>query len=902
MQINFEKILKHAEERLQRQAGTKTEDHLNLFKKFLKIENQRLKMWHASGGSGREVAEGRSHLVDAVIQHVFKIADEEYREVYGQESISCVVAALGGYGRRELNPFSDVDIMFLFPREMNRYVDVIVNKVLYMLWDVGFHVGHSVRSIADAIRFGRDDLVSRTAMMESRFLVGDKNIYDAFLKQFHGQVEERGKEIYLGHKFQEFMDRHQTQGVSAFVQEPDVKEGTGGLRDLHFILWVGSVLYGAATLPSLLEKKIISPEDYKWLSTAYDFLLKVRTELHYQAGKKYDSLTLDMQPKVARALGYEDGPIHSAVEQFMRDYFFTARDIERYVLLRAHRWLAEKEGLLAKLRAWVTPKKERDGFLFQRGEIFPSGPTIFQEVPLRLIRLFQYAQETGGRLSEELKDLIRNHLKFVSRQIQASPEARDIFLEILSHPGSVASTLRAMHDSGVLGKYLPEFGRLTCMVQYDFYHKYTTDEHILHVIDFMDEVAEGKKPETVPYHRRLNKVENPALLYFGLLMHDIGKGLGGGHSQKGADITVRVCQRLGLSADFTERARFLVDQHLTMAHLSQRRDLNDPSLISIFANTVKDKQNLVMLHLLTFCDGCGTGSKVWTQWKEILLWELFDRTSQELEEGAKSREKELLQAKQKHWDFIRERMNQIPEKQILDHFEKMPLKYIRYTPFDHIALHLDLVERVSKEKVAVTWREASASFSEVTVCTQDQPGLFYKIAGTLSLNQINILSASINTRTDGIILDAFQVCDRGGKPVSDQERQQKMVEDLKLVLSGELDLNASLQKELEKWERARRKPLETPHPKVKFDNFISEKFTVIDVQVEDRLGLLYTIAHTLSSLGLSIFFAKIGTEKNQAYDVFYVGDVLGKKIVDETRLKRIKETLEQELTQKVAQV
>jgi len=317
MQINFGKILKHAEDRLQRQAGTKTEDHLNLFKKFLKIENQRLKMWHCYGGSGREVCEGRAHLVDAVIQHVFRIADEEYRESYGQESIHCVVVALGGYGRQELNPFSDVDIMFLYPKEMNRYTDVMVNKVLYMLWDVGFQVGHSVRSIPDALRFGREDMVSRTAMMESRFLVGDKNIYDTFWAQFQEHVLVKYQDAFVRHKSQEILERHKTHGTSAFVQEPDVKEGTGGLRDLHYLLWIATALYRARTLKVLRQLGRMSEQELRILEHAYDFLLRARTELHYQSNKKNDSLSLEMQPKVAKGLGYEDSGVHPAVEQFI---------------------------------------------------------------------------------------------------------------------------------------------------------------------------------------------------------------------------------------------------------------------------------------------------------------------------------------------------------------------------------------------------------------------------------------------------------------------------------------------------------------------------------------------------------------------------------------------------------
>lgn len=900
MQINFEKILKHAEERLQRRRGAKTEDHLHLFKNFLKVENQRLKMWHCYGGSGREVAEGRSHLVDAIIQHVFRIADEEYREIYGQESISVVVVALGGYGRRELNPYSDIDIMFLYVKEMNRYIDVIVNKVLYMLWDVGFHVGHSVRSIADAIRYGREDLVSRTAMMESRFLVGDKNIYDTFLKQIKDQVLRKNKENYVSFKIQEFLDRHQQYGTSAFVQEPDVKEGTGGLRDLHFLLWISSVLSEASTLEALREKVLISAQEYKVLSHAYDFFLRVRTELHTQGNKKNDTLTLDVQPKVAKALGYQDRANLAAVEWFMRDYFFTARDVQQFALLFANRLKARKKSFLRELLLSLRPKKTRDGLVFRREEIHPEHRAIFQEEPLRLMRLFREEQESGCRLSEELKDLVRNHLKFVNRQIQIAPEARRIFIEILSQAGQVGPALRSMHETGVLGKFLPEFGRLTCMVQYDFYHKYTSDEHILRVIDFMDGVARGELPETEPYHKLVAKVENPAILCFGLLMHDIGKGLGGGHSQKGAEITARVCSRLGLDADFAARARFLVESHLTMAHLSQRRDLNDPNLISIFARTVKDKQNLLMLHLLTFCDACGTGSKVWTQWKEKLLWELFDRALQELETGGKTREKELLEAKQKQWAFIRERLQKIPEKKILDHFEKMPPKYVQYTPFELIEVHLELVDRVGREGVSVQWRNVDPSHTEATICTTDQPGLFYKLAGTFSLNQINILSASINTRTDGLILDTFQVCDRNGRAITDGALHQRVEQNLRQVLRGEISLEDALQKEREKWERQRKMPEGKVRPKVKFDNFISEKFTVIDVQAQDRLGLLYTIAHTLTDLGLSIFFAIIATEKNQAYDVFYVGDQAGKKIIDEDRLKKIKEGLEAALNQKSA--
>lgn len=902
MKIEFEKILSHAEEKLQRQKGVATEDHLKLFKNFNKVESERLHKWHNHGASGLEVAQGRSHLLDALIQQVFQIADEEYREKESAPISPLTIIALGGYGRQEMNPGSDVDIMFLHAQNLDHYVDVVANKVLYMLWDIGFQVGHSVRSLIDTTRYGKEDLVSKTAMLESRYLVGDSALFDQYQALLKKQLAFSSKKLFLTLKIEEMADRHKSHGSSTLVTEPDVKEGVGALRDLHTLLWMSRVLLGVNSFDELLEKGHISKKEHKVLTHTHEFLLRIRNELHFIANKRFDFLSLEMQPKVAEALGYKDKQNYSAVEVFVREYYFRTREVQEIVLLHAKKWSNPPKKLTQILKPVLGWKRIRDGFEFYRGEIYPRTDSVFQEDPLRLLRLFRHLQKTGSVLSEELKDLIRHHLGLIDSKYCSSPKASEIFLNILSRSGKVGLALRAMHETGVLGRYLPEFGRITFMVQYDFYHKFTTDEHILRVVDNLDHVVNLKLPEWRSYDEVFDSVKDVSLLYLSLLLHDVGKGLGGGHSHKGAEMSLLIGERLGLSSEQIDQLYFLVEHHLTMTQLSQRRDITDDNLIVAFSAIVKNKQNLNMLHLLSFCDSLGTSTGVWTKWKEELLWQLYWFTVSVLEKGPRSKENELLELRDKQREFVEKKEAEISEDQVLEHFDAMPPKYIRYSSIEDITTHLKLVEALSKEKLSVDWRETDLGYSVVTVCAADSPGLFYKIAGTLSLMHLNILSAEINTREDGVVLDSFYVSRGEARAVPADGFKEKFKDRLLRVLNQQMSLEEELHKEFEKEEKKKKRLLPESPPKIKFDNYISESYTVVDVQGDDHIGFLYTVSRAIAALDLSIYFAKISTEKTLAYDVFYVGDKFGKKIESEDLLLQIKGALVQELTQKPAEV
>ncbi len=901
MKIEFEKILSNAEDLLQRQVGAATEDHLKLFKNFNKVESDRLQKWHTHGASGLEIVKGRAHLLDAIIKHVYKIADEEYREKESEPPSPFTIIALGGYGRQEMNPYSDVDIMFLHSKNVDRYVDVVANKILYMLWDIGFQVGHSVRSLMDVNRYIKEDVVSKTAMLESRFLVGDKSLFIQYQSLLQKHLANTNSRLYVTVKAEELFDRHRNNGFSILVTEPDIKEGVGGLRDLHTLLWMARVLYGTSSLEELRAREILSEKEYKVLSHAYELLLRVRNELHFLSKKRYDFLSLEMQPKVAEALGYKDRPNYSAVELFVREYYFRTREVQDVVLLFAKKWsdLPKKWQWIKPLLGW---KRVRDGFEFYQGEIYPQHENIFQEDPLRLLKLFRYFQKTGARLSEELKELVRNHLGLIDKPFRFSLDASEIFLKILSRKGKVGLALRAMHETGVLGKYIPEFGRITFMVQYDFYHKYTTDEHTMRVVDNLDMIVKDALPEWRSYDEIFEQVENVPLLYLSLLLHDVGKGMGGGHSHKGAILSRKICERLGLSEQNKDIVCFLVEHHLTMTQLSQRRDINDDNLILAFSAIVKDKQNLFMVHLLSFCDSLGTSTGVWTKWKEELLWQLYWMTYSVLDNGPKSKEAELLEIREKQRQFLEQKKSDLTEDEVHTHFDLMPPKYIRYTSIEEIDSHLRLVHKLSEEKVCLEWNETDMGYSIVTVCTSDQPGLFYKVAGAFSLNGINILSAEINTRKDGIVLDSFYVSRGQSQSVSKKGYCEKFQNKLLQILNKEINLEEAIQKKLEEVEKRKKRLLPIAPTKVKFDNYISENFTVVDVQGEDRVGFLYTIAHAIANLDLAIYFAKISTEKTLAYDVFYVGDKFGKKIDSEDLLLQIKEALERELMEIPAQV
>ena len=911
----LEKVLRHAEERLVVKSGTRPAEVLGIYKKFLKVEEHRNRLLHRAGGGGREIAQGRAQVMDVLLRHAFKAADEHYRQNQSAEPVAVALVAIGGYGRGELSPYSDIDIMFLHDTpargsKNHSYIASVVEQVLYMLWDIGLKVGHSTRTVSEAVTQANKDMQSKTSMIESRFLIGDDKIHELFRQRLLKECVKGHEDAYIAARIEDQKLRHEKFGDTIYLQEPNVKGGCGGLRDCQNLIWMSFFKYGTLNLSELRQRGFLEATEQRQLESAYDFILRVRNSMHYMTNRACDVIGIGLQPQIATEFGYRQHDLLRRTEAFMRDYYMHSRNVFLLTNALAERMALKppktfRLGVLLGRRAHKP--EEVDGFVISAGMISASAPGIFKPDPLRLIRLFRLAQQREVELSPELRTQIRQNLKLVDRSFQCATEARDTFLGILQHKGQVARILRLMHEVEFLGKYIPEFGRLTCLVQHEFFHRYTADEHTLQVIEHLDRIIDADAAPHASYKKIFQQIERPHVLYLALLLHDVGKAANvDHHAEASLEMTRKVAQRLHLGAEETAQLLFLVRDHLKLSMLSQRRDIDDQATIDAAARIVKNEVNLSLLLLLTFADAAGTSLKTWTEWKEALLWELYRRTKQALAGADRARNILSRRIEQLYKEVSTELKNELPLEEIYSHFELMPASYYINTTAEDVTRHLKLIHRFLTRQLevedaaqalvpVVDWQSFPAqSYSRVSIATWDRLGLFSKICGALASAELNILRANVYTRGDHVVLDVFDVCDKDLAAVTDQRAIQAAEGMLERMLSNRETVG--FQEVL-----ARLRAVRGATPKIReiriptaieFDNEISKGRTIVEIQTEDRLGLLYTITHTLTELGLDISFAKVSTEKGAAIDTFYVQDQLGNKITEPSHLASIQAKLQ----------
>ncbi len=912
----MEKVRQHAVERLILKAGSKPSEILDLYKRFLKVEEHRLRMAHHAGGGGREIAAGRANVMDIALRHIFEAATEHYRQNQSLLTVPLALVAIGGYGRGELSPYSDIDIMFLHSGEgrglkPHPYVKATVQQVLYMLWDIGLKVGHSTRSISEAVSQANKDMQSKTSLIESRLLAGDKGLHDKFRTAMVKDCVRGHEDQYIAERMEDQRIRHEKYGDSVCLQEPNVKNGCGGLRDFQNLIWMAFFKYDALKLADLRKLGFLEAAEQRQLELAYDFILRVRNSMHYMTSRSCDVIGLGLQVEIANEFDYRQHDLLRRTEAFMRDYYMHSRNIFLLTNALAERMALTKSRKTARLVAFIGRRMRKeealDGFLFRDGVISASGPGIFKEDPQRLIRVFLHAQQRGAELSPDLRTLVRLNLRLVDRSFQFSQQTRETLLAILQHKGQVARILRLMHEVEFLGKLVPEFGRLTCLVQHEYFHRYTADEHTLQVIEHLDRIIDAVEPPHASYRRQFQQLEHSHVLYLAVLLHDVGKAANvAHHAEASAEMARKVAHRLRLGPDETAQLLFLVRDHLKLSMLSQRRDIDDHATIEAAGRIVRNEAWLDSLLLLTFADAAGTSIKTWSEWKEALLWELYRRTKQLL--AGQERAKNILSRRieQLYGEVSIKLKDKLPLEEIYSHFELMAASYYINTSADEVSRHLLLIHQFLMRQLdvdepedalvpVVEWQALPAQgHSQVSICTWDRLGLFSKICGSLAFAEINILSAHIYTRSDHVVLDIFEVCDRQFAAVS----EPKMIQTAETMLQRTLtnmevidfhQLLARMRATRGAIPRIREVSIPTI---IEFDNDISKTRTIIEIQTEDRLGLLYTITQTMSDLGLDISFAKIATEKGAAIDSFYVQDQLGNKITDQTRLDAIQDRLE----------
>ena len=897
------KIEAAAEARLSFSPNADAAEKLARYKNFLKVETHRLKLLHRAGAGGREICQGRAAILDALVRHLWDSAKASLSPPMQKEFPVIALVAIGGYGRAELNPHSDVDFMFLHEGQVNAGKPLpalakVMDGILYPLWDVGLKIGYSVRNLDDCIKVANTDMQSKTSLIEARLIVGNETLFSKFQKTVVAKCVVGYEEKYIAARLEDQAGRRTKHGNSACMQEPNLKNGCGGLRDFQNLPWMAFFKHRTRSLADLQTKEFVTATERKQLEAAYDFVLRVRTELHYHTNRAQDVLGKNVQPAVASNLGYSERSPSERIEKFMRDLYVHMRNIflitrtleQRMALLPAMQKRLSLRALLPQRRR--TPPEPVDGFIFTDTEICAAHNRIFHDSPRRLMRVFLFAQQRSLPLHPDLAQLIRNRVSLVDKKFLNDEHVRETFLTILEKRGEVASVLRMMHEVNFLGKYIPEFGKLTCLVQHEFYHQYSADEHTLVCLEQLDKIWAATTPPYNRYEPIFQKLERPGVLYLALLLHDVGKAAEhekGRHADVGAALALRAAKRLRLDAVATDTLNFLVEKHLLMAVTSQRRDLDDATVIRTFAREAGSVEKLNLLALLTFADSQGTSDNLWSGFKDSLLWQLHSRALTLLEGGT-----EFRRASENARAELRAEVRDLAPGRIADeevdaHFRLLPQRYFEIHTAAQIHDDLELTHRFMHRLIVENQRtlapitawidEPDRGYSLVKICTWDRAGLFGKIAGTLSAAGLNILGAQIFTRTDGIALDTFFVNDgRTGTPAS-REQREKFSDLIETVLTGEdVNLTQLIARQARATPRYSGYIGERIGTQIRFDNDASADRTLIDIETEDRLGLLHTISQTFAELHLDISAARITTERGAALDSFYVREIEGGKI------------------------
>jgi len=841
--------------------------------------------------SGNDCVAERSFLVDQIVRVLFDHAVDHlaWRGVPTTgERLS--VLAIGGYGRGELAPLSDVDLLFLLPYKETPFSEQVVEFILYSLWDAGLKVGQAVRSIDENILHAKADMTVRTALLDARWIWGDQALAAEFKRRFHKEIVEGSGAQFVQAKLAERGARHEKTGDSRYRLEPNVKDDKGGLRDLHTLYWIAKYLYGVSDVRRLADLGLIDDEAAARFAKAHEFLTTVRCHLHYLSGRPDNRLTFDLQREIARRMNYADRAGSTATERFMRHYFLIARDVGD--LTRVFITMLEEKGRRKPLLRLPGALRRRKiaGFLVEGGRIALTQAEIDAK-PLKLLQIFRVAQAHALDFQPAALRLIARNAKRVAA-LREDPAANALFMEILTEPKGAEATLRLMSEAGVFGRFIPDFARVVAQMQYDMYHVYTTDEHTIRAVGILNRIEQGKLKDQLPIASEvIHKVQSRRALYVAVMLHDIAKGRGGDHSEIGAEIALSLCPRLGLSPEETESVSWLVRHHLLMSATAFKRDLDDPQTIVRFVEAVQSPERLKLLLVLTCADIRAVGPNVWNNWKATLLRELYQRADEHMSgaQNTATRDARVGAAR----DALLARLSDWPEDARERVVSSAPPAYWLGYDTDTQERHMRFIRAAAAEGAIAAIAFAAAPARDATamlVYTPDHPGLFAKIAGALALSGVSIVDAKILTLSNGMALDTFYLQDYDGEAIAQEARLARIKARVVQALEGRLRLNQELERTAVLRVPTRARAMEAP-PRVFIDNAASKVCTVIEINGHDRPGFLYDVTKTLTDLGLQIASAHISTYGERVVDVFYVKDVFGMKIENETKLRQIREAL-----------
>lgn len=917
-------IAKRASERLNFTGDVPIPVRLAACKEFLRSEMAGLRERHRAGSSGLTICRERALIIDALLIHLFDYALTSFAAKKGPVPAPVALVALGGYGRGELSPWSDVDVMFLFPTktkpaEAKPLQEHLTDEILYLLWDCGLKVGHSTRTIDEAFAEARKDILTKTALLEARRVVGAEKLYDTFSQAYRSYYASENPKDYIGARLDDQANRRAKFSNTVFNQEPDIKSGVGGLRDYQNAVWMARVKLDISTIDELATQKYLRADDLAAFRRAYDFLLRVRNELHFLSPRATDVMNLDMQPRIAENLGYTEPEMLARVERFMQDYYRSAQTIfrvsklveDRLALAIGRNGNGDKRSFKESLLASRFQRTKRiDGFVLRGRELAAESPDVFIDDPVRLVRVFRHLQTLEATLDFHLAELIRTSLPLLTREVAHSLDANVSFRTILSEAGAVHPILAKMHDLAVLGKFIPEFDELTCLVQHEYYHRYTADVHTLNAIRELDRIYTEAEPITLKYRAAIHETTDPSLLYVTLLLHDIGKAEGiRGHADSGVRLAGPLLDRLGLSAAERELVLFVIKNHLAMARFWQKRDVDDPSTATAFAELVGDPDRLRHLYVHTFCDARGTAADLWNSYKDTLHTTLYRSTFERLKHGAAVDARLEEKKKMTQQELIEKTIPGISADEINAHFGLLPDRYFIHTDTAEIGLHIQMVNRLLRSittadsvgslRPIIDWKDdLNRSLTVVNVVTWDRAGLFYKLAGAFSVAGLSILGAKVISRTDHIAIDTFYVVEPGRGPVQSASAQEKFAKTIEEALVANRDLLPDIMAQAKKYAATRYLSTatgDTLHssfpPTVDVYHELSMERTIVEIQARDQIGLLFRLAKTISDHNFDITFARIGTERGVAIDTFYIEGANNEPVENPDRLHALRDAL-----------
>ncbi|MGD0866218.1 MAG: [protein-PII] uridylyltransferase [Rhizomicrobium sp.] len=838
---------------------------------------------------GIVAARALSDVQDVLIQVLYDFAVKHF--YYAQnptESERISVVATGGYGRGQLAPGSDIDLLFVRPYKQTAWGESVIEFILHMLWDMGLKVGHATRSLAECVRLAKQDITIRTALLEARYLWGDKGLYDELRKKFWSDVATGNGQDFVEAKLAERDQRHLRHGESRYLVEPNIKEGKGGLRDLQTLYWIGKYLFHVEDAAALVDHNVFTREEYKTFQKAEAFLWNVRFELHYIAGRAEERLSFDVQLEVARRLGFTDDNPRLAIERFMRAYFLVAKDVgdltRIFCAALEEQNKKRRPALSSLLPGFLKPRTGTEDFYVENGRL-DARANVFRRDPVNFIRIFHMADAKGVDVHPNALRTITRSLGLITEEVRNDKTANRLFLDILTSRRDPERALRRMNEAGVLGKFVPAFDHAVALMQFNMYHHYTADEHLIRAVGNVAAIERGELKAELPLATELVKrIKSRETLYCAIFLHDIAKGLPGDHSKVGSSISESLCTRLGLSPEDTAAVSWLVRNHLVMSDTAQKRDIGDPKTVRDFVEAVQSPEMLRLLLVLTVADIRAVGPGVWNGWKGQLLRELYYEAEAVMSGGdaAPARAARIEHAKA----AVAKRIADLPasarERALTRHYDGYWLafddeahaRYARMMSEADAAGELLALSAESNEFRAVT---------EVVVYTPDHPGLFSQLSGAVAVSGGSIVDAKAFTTADGFALDIFSVQDAEGGPFGDPARVARLRRTIAKTLSGEIQPRAVIAK---RPPRKRAGAFQV-RPRVNFDNEASAIATVLEVEGADRPGFLYDVTQAIFESGLSISSAMVATYGERAMDVFYVRDGFGHKVVHPERLASV---------------